>query len=623
MITFGTKSDADLVQEDKIVSWVGPGDFWSIATGADIPNATSVFVPAVESSSVRSFYDFGAIGDGVANDTASLLAALESGKPLVQQGGVFKILSEIVVTNAVNLAMSSGAKIVLAAGSGAARALHFSASGNVVAGLSVEGDATAEVVRFSGANNRIDCVTINGLGATKYGLYLLNPQASVVNKPSVRNCMGPSTVYPAIGLFAKGEVSGLQIIDPEITDIVAPKVGSVGESPGAARAIKVETDASSGHVLIRGGVLARVTGREGDALHIQSSGSYDAFVARIVGTEIVDCDRRAVKTQCGVSRIYGVVHKTVALAQEDIPIGVASINTFSEDVEVSCCDVDARFFDFGIVVNYSKKGRVENNTVKSGLSRSSDPAWSGRSSQVGIYIGTAYGTSAKNNTVDGGYYGIRAASAYEFSIDENHIYGSKWSHIYIDDTADNGHVKSNRFYDRGAGNVGSYGVHSRGSSILIEGNTSLLTNPGTRTHYTVYVEAPASKNTVSQNTSNASYNTIFSTVPTGNRVFGNANIGTGGVGAISVIASAGDEDVTAPAAPYAGVVYKTPITADRTVLLSGYPEPGDTLRVTRTAAATGAFSVIVGASLKSLGVGQWVELIYSGTAWEVTAAGAL
>ena len=51
MITFGTKSDADLVQEDKIVSWIGPGDFWSIATGADIPNATSVFVPAVESLS--------------------------------------------------------------------------------------------------------------------------------------------------------------------------------------------------------------------------------------------------------------------------------------------------------------------------------------------------------------------------------------------------------------------------------------------------------------------------------------------------------------------------------------------------------------------------------------------
>ena len=81
--------------------------------------------------------------------------------------------------------------------------------------------------------------------------------------------------------------------------------------------------------------------------------------------------------------------------------------------------------------------------------------------------------------------------------------------------------------------------------------------------------------------------------------------------------------MTAPAAPYADVVYKTPITADRTVLLSGYPEPGDRLRVTRTAAATGAFSVIVGASLKSLGAGQWVELMYSGAAWEVSAAGAL
>ena len=340
-----------------------------------------------------------------------MLAALQSGKPLVQAGGVFKISTELTISSPVNLTMTAGAKIVLAAGSGAARALHFSASGNVVTGLNVEGAASAEVVRFSGSGNLIDAPSIDGLGATKYGLYLENPGASVVTKPVVKNCLGPSTVYPAIGLFAQGSVGGLRIVDPEISNIVAPKVGNVGESPGASRAIAVQTAGSSGDVLIRGGKLARITGREGDAIHIQSSANDDGFVARIIGVEIEDCDRRAVKTQCGVSRIYGVVHKTVSLTQTDIPIGVSSINTFSADVEVSACDLDARLFDFGIVVNYSKKGRVENNTVRSGTKASSDADWSGRGSQVGIYIGTAYGASAKNNTVEGGYYGMRAAAA--------------------------------------------------------------------------------------------------------------------------------------------------------------------------------------------------------------------
>lgn len=571
----------------------------------------------------KSFHEFGGVGDGLADDTAKLLAALQSGLPIVQAGGVFKISSELVISSAVDLTMTAGAKIVLAADSGAARAMLFSASGNVVTGLSVEGAASAEVVRFSGHGNLINALSIDGLGATKYGLYLENPGASVVTKPTVKNCLGPSTVYPAIGLFAQGSIAGLRIIDPEISDIVAPKVGAVGESPGASRAIAVQTAGSSGDVLIRGGKLSRVTGREGDAIHIQSSANDDGFVARIIGVEIEDCDRRAVKTQCGVSRIYGVVHRTVALTQADIPSGVSSINTFSADAEVLGCDVDARFFDFGIVVNYSKKARVDNNTVKSGLKSSGNPDWTGRGSQVGIYIGTAYGASAKNNTIEGGYYGIRAASAYQFSIDENHIYRSNSAHIYLDSNADVGSVTRNRFYDLGAGNVGSYGVQSMGSKVRIQDNASLLLNPGTKTHYTVYLDSTATKNTVSGNVSNASYNTVFGTVPAGNRVYENQNIGTGGVGASSLIKSAGDASVTAPSAPYSSVVYKTAITADRTVSMPGYPDTGDMLRVTRTAAATGAFNIIVGESLKSLAAGQWAEITYDGAVWMLTASGSL
>lgn len=629
------------IPDPKAVEWVGPGDRWRVFTGSDIPSTppippeivTGVTADArgvlskqsgeVLGSAVRTLRSFGAVGDGIADDTSSVFNALQSGLPIEQNGGSFLILSQISVSLPVKLTMTGGAEIVLADGSGAARAMLFSASGCVVSGLKVKGTATAEVVRFSGAENQIDKIEVDGKAQTKYGLYLENPGASTVTSPTVRNCRGPSTVYPAIGLFAFGAVSGLKIIDPRIADITAPKVGAVGESPGASRAIAVQTALTAGDVAISGGRLERITGREGDAIHVQSSGNADDFTARIVGVEVIDCDRRAVKTQCGVSRIYHVVHRTVGLSQSDVDIGVSSINTFSADVEIAGCDLDARLFDFGIVANYAKKGTITGNTVRSGQYSSGDAEWAGRASQVGIYIGTSYGVSAKNNTVEGGYYGMRAASAYQFVIDENHIYGSKSAHVYIDSNADDGSVERNRFYDLGAGNVGSYGVQVRGSNVAVAGNRSLLLNPGTKTHNTVYIDSTAVKTTAFGNASNASYLTVVDAGSTGSRIYENTNSGTGGVGASNVVAAAGDANATAPAAPYATVVYSAPITADRAVSVSGYAQAGDVLRVSRTSASTGAFSVIVGASLKSLSPGQWAEITYNGSAWILTASGGL
>lgn len=629
------------IPDPKAVEWVGPGDRWRVFTGSDLP-ITPPISPSVVTgvtaddrgvlskqggdvlgSAVRTLKSFGAVGDGVADDTSSVFNALQSGLPIEQIGGSFLIFSQISASVPVKLTMTGGAEIVLSDGSGAARAMLFSASGCVVSGLKVKGAATAEVVRFSGSGNQIDKIDVDGKGQTKYGLYLENPGASIVTSPTIRNCLGPSTVYPAIGLFAYGAVSGLKIIDPRISDITAPKVGAVGESPGASRAIAVQTALTAGEVAISGGRLERITGREGDAIHIQSSGNADEFVARIVGVEVIDCDRRAVKTQCGVSRIYHVVHRTVGLTQSDIPIGIASINTFSADIEIADCDVDARLFDFGIVANYTKKGSITGNTVRSGKMSSGDAGWAGRASQVGIYIGTAYGVSAKNNTVEGGYYGMRAASAYQFAIDDNQIYDSKSAHIYIDADAENGSASGNRFYDLGAGNVGSYGVQLRGTNVSVLGNRSLLLNPGTKTHNTVYIESTAVKTTAFGNASNASYLTVVDAGSTGSRIYENTNSGTSGVGASNIVAAAGDANATAPAAPYATVVYSAPITADRAVSVSSYTQSGDVLRVSRTAASTGAFSVIIGASLKSLSPGQWAEITYTGSAWGLTASGGL
>lgn len=71
--------------------------------------------------------------------------------------------------------------------------------------------------------------------------------------------------------------------------------------------------------------------------------------------------------------------------------------------------------------------------------------------------------------------------------------------------------------------------------------------------------------------------------------------------------------------------WNTPITADRAVTLSTTGAiNGDKFRIVRTAAATGAFNLNVGTGpLKALGIGQWCDVEYNGSAWMLTAFGSL
>lgn len=71
--------------------------------------------------------------------------------------------------------------------------------------------------------------------------------------------------------------------------------------------------------------------------------------------------------------------------------------------------------------------------------------------------------------------------------------------------------------------------------------------------------------------------------------------------------------------------WATAITADRAVMLSATNAYiGAKFSIVRTAAATGAFKLNVGADpLKVLTAGTWCEVTYDGTAWILTAAGSL
>lgn len=73
--------------------------------------------------------------------------------------------------------------------------------------------------------------------------------------------------------------------------------------------------------------------------------------------------------------------------------------------------------------------------------------------------------------------------------------------------------------------------------------------------------------------------------------------------------------------------WNTPLTADRAVTLAttaGTVIEGDSFRIIRTAAATGAFNLNVGTGpLKALAAGQWCVVRFDGSAWYLEAFGSL
>ena len=114
---------------------------------------------------------------------------------------------------------------------------------------------------------------------------------------------------------------------------------------------------------------------------------------------------------------------------------------------------------------------------------------------------------------------------------------------------------------------------------------------------------------------------------TGTITTANANIlRVFGQGALGVSGDQGDNSITATVGQTAPTIrYGTALTAPRTITLATTDVPnGSKFRVVRQAAATGASGLAVGTGpLKTLALGEWCDVEYNGSAWILTAFGAL
>lgn len=91
-----------------------------------------------------------------------------------------------------------------------------------------------------------------------------------------------------------------------------------------------------------------------------------------------------------------------------------------------------------------------------------------------------------------------------------------------------------------------------------------------------------------------------------------------------VFGNQGDADATLTVgSSFTSNYWQSPLTANRTVTLSTTGAfSGARFRVTRTAGATGAFTLNVG-GLKTLAAGQWCDVEYTGSGWILSAFGSL
>lgn len=583
-------------------------------------------VSSVLSASAKewvSFYDYGAIGDGVADDTAACQAMLNSGSNLVLFDGIFKISAQLVRSSTICIVVLGTAKITVASGANPASALKIDGDDVKIYRLGVEGTCTSEVVSVSGQRPLIVDLRIDGQGGSKCGLYLNNPVGGVVERPSVKNIVGPATVYSAIGIYAYGNVDKLHILHADISNIVAPVTGSMGDSAGASRAINVQTTLSSGYLKIEGGRYDRIVGREGDSINVQSSSLTDAFLLIVDGAVCTDFNRRAIKAQCGEARIRNLDAKIQSLGQSDIPAGYAPITTFGPKVSIADCDIDARYFDFAIVVSGATKGHISNNTILVGVNRSSDPSWVGRSSQTGIYIRSSAKISVVSNSITGGVYGVRFVTASSCSATGNDLYGQKDYGIVQEADAPVAVISENRFYDE-AGIAPAYAIWMKGVGGAAERNKVLLSN-SSLVCQAARAESTSSLLSIRGNMgASDAIPAVIDNGGTSNLFEGNISLGSAGSGRQSGVFSAGNNDSAAGRGERYTIVYKTPITANRNVSAnSRFPSSNDVLRVIRAVGCTGDFSVNV-ADLKLLSApGQWCEATYNGSAWELTASGVL
>jgi Right handed beta helix region len=576
--------------------------------------ATNVQSKLRESVSVK---DFGAVGDGVTDDTAAIQAALNS--------------------VALEVSITAGTYLVTSAISPASDQVLIGRGGV----LTTSNGLFNNCINIDGKQNvRIEGVEIvgpSGGSGFDYAIYI-NASSNVV----VENCriqdIGNEVVSPdewGGGVEVRGSSSNVKIINNTIKNIKG-----YGQYRGDGVTVRASSD-----TLIQGNTID--TNRR-----MQIAVIDDATDVKIIGNHLVngylagiDIEPNSVNTTGEITIQGNTIRNFGCKPGATIGVQYYGIDLHSNNFDNVAINGNiitaqhANSLDCIHAQNGSKFFTITGNVLNCNAAAVNGMQLYAGSGATDLLIsdnlirdfksyginGFANGNSTVSankltSTVSTAIRGIQFTGTTNPVIDGNTVYmtGASVTAGIIVQSAPSLSISSN-FVDIAAGNgVEVYSNTAGMTGGTIVGNNVKGNSTGTNGYYIRAAGAGTITNlTFADNVSNGFTTPIL----TSSQVFFGKDVLETSLGA----SAPGNNSITlTPGVSAKVAVFNVALTVNRTVTLSTTnAQKGDQFRITRTAAATGAFNIDVGGLKTLTAVSQWCDVMYDGSAWVLTAYGTL
>lgn len=334
--------------------------------------------------------DFGAVGDGLADDTAALEAWLASpSKSLSMGAGRYRVVRPLASSVAGRTIWSEGGWIVSAAKEDVA--------------LDVTGPNTR--VRIG-----VDCTETARIGLR------FRAGGGDASGSEVRGAK--STTNAAGGIWAE-TAFGFRCVGAKVDGITSVGDTTIGNGNGASRGIYLGGSGivASAPSLIESCEVSNIRGEEGDAIQVLATAPagqpFGSMLCTVRGNSIRGFSRRAIKVQA--SDVAVVDNECVDLDQTVTGSEHAVIYVINQNGAVVVGNrVDVARFSYGVHVANSGTVPYAERTVVSGNIVNVGP-----SATMAIYISGVTGAVITGNRSSGGQVGTNVVRALDSTILDN------------------------------------------------------------------------------------------------------------------------------------------------------------------------------------------------------------